>query len=319
MAILRQWNRAGHTSLLVTYSQYAGLALREGIAVKQIPAPEAEPLRRIVRQYPPRLFAVDTFPRGIVGETADLIPTLGCPAVLIQRYLNPLYLRQFNVAAFVGQHYRFVLRLADALPPQTLSQRTIDVPPVTIRSQRELPRNVMRAGWLFLDWGEGTEPYLAVALDLARRRGKPIRVVRRGEVFPPIELMQQAEVMAAGGGYNIFHEAGLTQTPTIFIPGRRMYDDQFGRAVNAPNARTPESFRSLLEGPPPQPPPAHAGEGAAVVVGHLEKLLKRSAKPPRRARPSKRPPKRATKRPARPKAKAARKRPRRPAKARRRR
>ena len=274
LAILRRWKaHTRRSALLVTYSAFASLVSRQGVAVKQIPGPEPEFVGRAVRGANPKLLVVDTFPRGIVGEIAELVPSLLCPAVLIQRYLNPSYLRQFKVAAFLGQHYRLAVRITDALEPQTLSQRTVDVPPVTVREARELPPARSRSGWLFVDWGEGSEPYLQVALEAARQRRKQLRILRPGESYPAVNWMPSAELVIGAGGYNLFHEVALTSTPAIFVPCRRMYDDQFGRTVNAPHARTPEALRTLLEGEPPAPLPPHTGEGAAAAVAVIQALL----------------------------------------------
>jgi len=282
VAILRQWKKlTRRPSLLVTYSPFASLATREKVVVKQIAGPEPQLMKRLVRRAAPRVLVVDTFPRGIVGEIADLVPALECPAVLIQRHLNPSYVLQFKVTAFVTQYYRLAVRIGDALEPQTLSQRTVDVPPVTVREARELPMSAPRSGWLFVDWGEGSEPYMKMATEVARHRGKELRVLRRGEYYPAVELMVRSELAIGSGGYNFFQEAALTQTPTIFVPCRRMYDDQFGRTVGTPQARTPEALRTLLEGEPPPPLPSHAGEGAAAAVAVIQALLAGTEKPAR--------------------------------------
>ena len=280
LAILRRWKtHTRRSALLLTYSTFAPLISREGVAVKQIPGPEPQFLERAVRRANPKLLVVDTFPRGIVGEIAELLPSLPCPTVLIQRYLNPAYLRQFKVAAFLGQHYRLAVRIADAMEPQTLSQRTVDVPPVTVREAREVPAARSRSDWLFVGWGEGSEPYLQVALETARQRSKQLRILRLPESYPAVNWMPKAELVIAAGGYNLFHEVALTATPAIFVPCRRMYDDQFGRTVNAAQARTPEALRALLEGEPPAPLLPHTGEGAAAAVAVLQALLAGMEKP----------------------------------------
>lgn len=286
IAVLRAWNRiTKRSSVLASYSRYASLAQREGVRLRQLPGPNAQAIERLFRELSPKLLVVDTFPRGTVGELAEVMAKLQIPAVLVQRYVNPAYLRQYNVAAFVGQYYRLVIRIADALPPQTLSQRTIDVPPVTIRDAKELPHPLQRSGWLFLDWGEGegSDDFLAVAHEEARRRGKEFRAVRRGEAYPAVELMPSFELVIAAGGYNVYHEAALTGTPVIFVPARRMYDDQFGRTVHVANARSPQALRSMLHAEPPAPPPPHDGSGAAQLVNALRQVLEESEKKPRRA------------------------------------
>jgi hypothetical protein len=291
IAILRQWRkRTGRPALLLSYSPFAPLARKEGISVREIPGPDAGALKRILDRAGPRALVVDTFARGIMGEMADLVPSLDIPTILIQRYLNPAYLRQFNVTAFVGRFYRLVVRLADALPPQTLSQQTVDVPPVTIRETRELPPVTQRAGWLFVDWGEGSEPFIQAAQEAAVRQGKTLRVARPAESYPAVDQMVGHELVMGAGGYNLYHEAALTGTPTIFVPGRRMYDDQFARTAAAVQARTPAALGTLLQGFPPEPLPSHSGEGAAAAVAVIQALLAAAEKPaPRPVSPAARP------------------------------
>ena len=291
IAILRQWRkRTGYPALLLSYSPFAPLARKEGIGVREIPGPDPGALKRLLARAGPRALVVDTFPRGIMGEMADLVPALGIPTILIQRYLNPAYLRQFNVAAFVSRFYRLLVRLADALPAQTLSQQTVDVPPVTIREAHELPPVTQRAGWLFADWGEGSEPFIQAAQEAAARQGKTLRVVRPAESYPAVDQMASHELVVCGGGYNLYHEAALTGTPAIFVPGRRMYDDQFARTAAAVQARTPAALGALLQGFPPEPLPSHSGEGAAAVVAVIQALVAAAEKPaPRPVSPAARP------------------------------
>lgn len=274
VAILRQWKRlSGEPSLLLSYSPFAPLAKKEGLAVEPIAGPEAvaETLRRVW----PAMLVVDTFPRGILGEIAELAPALDCPLALVQRHLNPEYLRRFQVAEFVERYYRLAIRIGDSLPPQALCPRTVDVPPVTVRQAGELPAAGVCSGWLFLDWGEGSEPYRKAAREAARARGKELRVLRIAECYPAVECMGKAELAIGSGGYNFFHETALTATPAVFIPRPKMYDDQFGRTAGAAQARSPEELRVLLGAKPPAPLPAHAGEGAAAAAASILNLLTR--------------------------------------------
>jgi hypothetical protein len=306
IAILRQWRkRTGHPALLLSYSPHAPLARKEGISVREIPGPDAGALKRILGRAGPQALVVDTFPRGIMGEMADLVPALDIPTILIQRYLNPAYLRQFNVTAFVGRFYRLVVRLADALPPQTLSQQTLDVPPVTIREAQELSPVTQRAGWLFVDWGEGSEPFIQAAQEAASRQGKTLHVVRPADSYPAVDHMANHELVVGSGGYNLYHEAALTGTPAIFVPGRRMYDDQFARTAAALQARSAAALGALLQGSPPAPLPWHSGQGAAAAVAAIQALLAAAEKPapPPRTIPAARP------KPAAPKKAAASKKP----------
>ncbi|MGH2813373.1 MAG: hypothetical protein ACRDI1_11795, partial [Actinomycetota bacterium] len=116
---------------------------------------------------------------------------------------------------------------------------------------------------------------------------KALRIVKPGEAYPAVDLMPRAELVIGGGGYNFFHEVALAGAPAIFVPGRRMYDDQFGRIAGAVQARTPEALRIMLEGELPPPLPPHQGDGAAAAVAAIQKLLaalERKATRPQSAR-----------------------------------
>jgi predicted glycosyltransferase len=55
--------------------------------------------------------------------------------------------------------------------------------------------------------------------------------------FPLIELMPALDFAISATGYNTFNELLACQIPTIFIPKARGYDDQYGRAKRAFDAK----------------------------------------------------------------------------------
>ncbi|MBD0268521.1 MAG: UDP-N-acetylglucosamine--LPS N-acetylglucosamine transferase, partial [Cyanobacteria bacterium Co-bin8] len=75
----------------------------------------------ISRSY--RCLIADTFPRGLGGELADLLPGLNCPKVLIHRDLNPDYVRSHQLSEFVARHYDLVIVPGEgAVPLASLPQ-----------------------------------------------------------------------------------------------------------------------------------------------------------------------------------------------------
>lgn len=55
--------------------------------------------------------------------------------------------------------------------------------------------------------------------------------------FPLMELMPALDFAISATGYNTFHELLVCEIPTIFIPKARGYDDQYGRAKRAFDAK----------------------------------------------------------------------------------
>ena len=47
-------------------------------------------------------FIVDTFPRGLGGELAPILPELACRKLLVHRDLNPRYCDQYKLQEFVN-------------------------------------------------------------------------------------------------------------------------------------------------------------------------------------------------------------------------
>lgn len=52
---------------------------------------------------------VDTFPRGLGGELAEILPQLSVPRILVHRDLNPDYVQAKDLSVFVAQHFEQIL------------------------------------------------------------------------------------------------------------------------------------------------------------------------------------------------------------------
>lgn len=205
----------------------------------------------------PDIFIVDTFPRGLMGELADQIDTISCPRVLMQRYLSPQYVEQYRIAEFVSDHYELALRLADNLPVQRLSARTIDLPPVTIghyHGEVSVPSlfKKERARILFVDFGPAADPYIDLLgddLDLRIVTMAEARLAGDGRAFnyyPAARLLAAADLVIGSCGYNLYHEVRQAGVAAIFLPQAKTYDDQFGRARGSLCATTVGQFQELL-------------------------------------------------------------------------
>lgn len=110
-ALAREAARRGHGVTLLTNSPFApALPLEEvlgpgvtvwrpGAALDKAAVREA--VARWLDEARPDVLVVDTFPRGLGGELAPLLPGLRARKVLIHRDLNPAYVERFDVAGAV--------------------------------------------------------------------------------------------------------------------------------------------------------------------------------------------------------------------------
>jgi hypothetical protein len=221
---------------------------------------ELEPALDRMFETMPDLFVVDTFPRGLMGELVKWLDRLSCPRILIQRYLNERYVRDYSIADFVGRHYDCALRLADNLPQQNFCTTTIDLPPITILDQigscKPVPKlfdeEERGLRLLFVDFGSAADAYLeAIPPSFAVRviTLDPVRLTALGNAlsyYPAAALFDQADLIVGACGYNLYHEVKRSGRQAIFLPQPRTYDDQFGRSRSTASATTVEEFIKLL-------------------------------------------------------------------------
>lgn len=261
-------------------------------------------VRQFLQQASWDSLIVDTFPRGLGGELADLLPHLPRPRILIHRDLNPTYVQKKDLLAFVATHYDLILvpETGSHLPLANLPQ-VKQTAPWLCRNAMELPelavardRLGVGAAPLVLVLACGQPQELSTYGDLAIRIGVtfPQLVVRcLGATcpatcppelwqfyYPAIDLLPAATVVVGAGGYNTVAECQALGRPLIAIPQNRLYDRQQTRLAhhrsnctwvqNADGAIV--ALRSLLEiAHPPVPPPPYPN-GAVDAVNILQTL-----------------------------------------------
>jgi hypothetical protein len=206
----------------------------------------------------PDVLVVDTFPRGLGGELATLLPSLRAMKVLIHRDLRPEYVSWADLRTFVAAHYDGVLcpgergLLAD-LPQAFFTAPWLVRAPVEVKPGVDV---VVCAG------GNPEEMpwYGEVAARLARQvevrclapelpPGCPPELWIR--YWPSIDWIASAEAVVGGAGYNTVNECLALSVPLIARPWPRKYDRQRWRAERCPNAtivETPdEAVRAALD------------------------------------------------------------------------
>ncbi len=196
---------------------------------------------------------VDTFPRGLVGELADVIPQQSdVRHVLVHRDLNPDYVAAKAIAPFVSQHYNCVLIPGEVSPLAHLSQ-SVTTAPWLSRSAADLPAaESIRRQWkltaaapLVVVCGAGQPDELAFFGLVTERIAAefPTVTVRcLAAVCPPtcaperwlyhwpgMDILQLADVVIGGGGYNLVHECSALGKPLLAFAQPRRYDRQARR------------------------------------------------------------------------------------------
>jgi hypothetical protein len=252
---------------ILTNSPYAGevrarLPDLDIVAVNpELPVARArEEAVRQVRASNAACLIVDTFPRGLGGELASLLPALGAVRVLIHRDLNPEYVRGKALDEFVCGNFDVVIRPgpAEAAPLAGLPQvRT--TAPWLIRSAQELPSREAARRLL------GVEERQCVLVSAAGNRdeqewygsvaralvgafdGVEVRCVAPacppgcpGEAWmrywPAMDLLPGVEVVVGGAGYNTVNECAACGVPLTARAWPRKYDRQSLRAAGQAEA-----------------------------------------------------------------------------------
>jgi predicted glycosyltransferase len=201
-----------------------------------------------MRTADPSCLIVDTFPRGLGGELADVIHSLRATKVLVHRDLSPRYVAEAKLHAFVRSAYDLILipgedegaAFAD-LPAAVVTEPWLIRDPPPERDRVRQPSVVVCAA--------GTEKELSwygamvVALQ-ALDDGIDIRCVAPVcppgcprkcwiEHWPATDLYADAGVVIGGAGYNTIHECLAFEVPLMARPWTRKYDRQWLRARRA--------------------------------------------------------------------------------------
>lgn len=230
-------------------TQYAGLPIH--IA--------RERAREYVEAADADCLIVDTFPRGLGGELADLLGSLDVTKVLVHRDLNPRYVAEANLCGFVRSTYDLIL-----IPGESEGRAFAKLPnavvtdPWLVRNADELPlhrraRRLLRIAYdqprciLIFACGARREMawFAAVISELFKRNpDAAIRCVAPIcpprcptacwiKYWPAADLYPAANVVIGGAGYNTIHECLAYNVPLIARPWPRLYDRQWLRARRA--------------------------------------------------------------------------------------
>jgi predicted glycosyltransferase len=195
---------------------------------------------------------VDTFPRGILGELAALLPQLTAgKKIFVARDLNPDYVERYALRQFVPQHYDLVLNPGENHGP--LCDLAVATAPWLIKEVEAFGGAHMAAfkdlmavdsaSKLLLVVSSGQDNRVFEELALAARAKFPGIAVRFLSMVPPqildqamwvrhwpgIDLVACSVVVVSSAGYNIAAECTALDVPLIALPQERLYDRQHSR------------------------------------------------------------------------------------------
>ncbi|MEB3830686.1 glycosyltransferase [Phormidium sp. CCY1219] len=218
-------------------------------------------VREVIFQNPHDLLIVDTFPRGLGGELADLLPQMkSTPRVFVHRDLDPNYVRAKDLSRFVAENFELILipgTLED--PPLAHLPQVRRTAPWSIRTASELPDRATARQFLRLNPQDDTPAIVVLAagrdeelqvygeLTVALAQAFPQAMVRclsaeRPPQCPPslwvfhwpgIECLPAADVVVGGGGYNSVYECVAVGVPLVAFAFARQYDRQGRRLLRA--------------------------------------------------------------------------------------
>lgn len=182
---------------------------------------------------------VDTFPRGLGGELAGVLGSVGVAKVLIHRDLNPRYIAEAGLRGFVRSNYDLILLPGEGSGFADLPSAVVTRPWV-IRD----PQPRRGGGILVCASGEASELAWYGAVVGCLHPAVDVRCVAPVcppgcprecwiEYWPAADLYPEADVVVGGAGYNTIHECAAWGIPLIARPWPRTYDRQWLRARRA--------------------------------------------------------------------------------------
>ncbi|QIR40733.1 UDP-N-acetylglucosamine--LPS N-acetylglucosamine transferase [Tolypothrix sp. PCC 7910] len=203
---------------------------------------------------------IDTFPRGLGAELADILPKLNyVPRILIHRDINSCYVSAKQLRPFVIENFDKVI-----IPGEGEDLPFADLPivehtaPWLIRNCWELPdKATMRSHILRVNpyiktilvcaSGKTSDLTLFAELTLWLQHNFPDCAVRilaatcpqacPQELWishhPGIECIAAADIVIGSAGYNTVYECAAVGVPLVAIPLERLYDRQHKRAYKS--------------------------------------------------------------------------------------
>jgi hypothetical protein len=246
---------------ILTNSPYAKKIDPEGCIVQQIPhdldyAATCQQVREILVNTECDRLIIDTFPRGLGGELADILPQLQIPKILIHRDINPDYVVAKELRPFVCANFDAIII------PGERDVAFCDLPnvkytePWLIRNAWELPDiNRTRKYILQVDEtvkiilvcasGQASELPLFSKLTLQLQKTFPnctVKILAGTNPIecpldmwvrhhPGIECLAAADIVVGSGGYNTVYECAAVGVPLVALARKRLYDRQHKRAA----------------------------------------------------------------------------------------
>jgi hypothetical protein len=197
---------------------------------------------------------IDTFPRGLGGELAAVLPKSSACRILVHRELNPYYVAEKELIFFVQDNYDLVvipgegdrlpfasLPLVQYTQPWLIRNPSELVPPQKIHSflclnEQERQQKLV----LVIASGNPEELSFYGSLTGLITQYYPHLAVRcLSPVLPPhcprsnwrfhypaMDCLPAATVAIGSGGYNTIYECLALDVPLLAIPWRRLYDRQ---------------------------------------------------------------------------------------------
>lgn len=237
---------------------------------------------------------VDTFPRGLGGELVDCFPQLSSiPKVLIHRDIDPAYVQAKQVGQFVERYYDTILIPGEGKDvPFANFPQAIHTAPWLMFNTNELSPDVhsdqptvvvVAAGNLeeMAFWGElmaqlqATFPEITCRC-LAHTCPPGCSPGNWTQQWPGMPVLQQADVVIGGAGYNTVFECLALGKPLIAFAWSRQYDRQRHRGQRwARLVKTTQEaivvVKDLLQAPRNQGEIQNYGSGIGDAIATIEK------------------------------------------------
>ena len=191
-------------------------------------------------------FVVDTFPRGLGGELAELLPKINALKVWTHRDLTPEYLERMKIREQWACQFDVLLapgERGDLAENALKTAPWLLLRPFELMSRREarcvLGVDLSAPLVIVVGSGRQQEPQrfaqlaqrLAADLDgLAQVRFASLAPFAGAiNAWPLLRLLPAADLLVGAGGYNTVHEARALKLPLFGLPQPRLYDRQARR------------------------------------------------------------------------------------------